>query len=60
MKKDKKLASGMAIGMAAGTLVGFFTDNVGLWLCIGLAIGAGVGSSLMKKGSNNNNDAKGT
>tara|TARA_R110002073_G_scaffold53840_4_gene138867 strand:+ start:73465 stop:73641 length:177 start_codon:yes stop_codon:yes gene_type:complete len=30
--------------------LGVLTDNLALWLSVGLAIGAGVGTSLMKQG----------
>jgi len=55
MKREKQLrfgiGSGMAIGIAIGTAIGVATDNLGLWLPVSIAIGAGVGNSLMKKGS---------
>ena len=47
MKKEKNLAKG--IGIAIGSLVVVLTGNIGLWLPVGLAIGAGVGNSLQKK-----------
>jgi len=31
-------------------LIGTLTNNIGLWLSIGIAIGAGAGTSLMKQG----------
>ena len=37
------------MGISFGTLVGIVTDNIGLWLSVGLAIGAGVGNSLAQK-----------
>lgn len=52
MRKKNPLPFGMAVGMALGTIVGFATDNIGVWLCIGLAIGGGVGNSLKKKENN--------
>ena len=50
MKKEKKLAFGVAIGIVFGTIIGVATDNIGLWLSLGIAIGAGVGTSLMQQG----------
>jgi len=47
MKKEQKLASGIAIGLLFGTIVGTLTNNIGLWLGVGIAIGAGVGNSLV-------------
>ena len=52
MKKEKKLASGIAIGLLFGTVVGVLTKNIGLWLGVGIAKGAGVGNSLMHRGNN--------
>jgi len=49
MKKNNYVAKGMAVGIAIGTAVGVATDNIGVWLCIGIALGAGIGSSRMKK-----------
>ena len=49
MKKEKKLASGIAIWLLFGTVVGGLTKNIGLWLGLGIAIGAGVGNSLMHR-----------
>ena len=51
MNKEKKLGSGIAIGIVFGTVIGVLTDNIGLWLSVGIAIGAGVGTSLMQQGS---------
>lgn len=33
----------IAIGVIAGVLVGVFTKNIGIWLPVGIAIGAGIG-----------------
>jgi len=52
MKKEKKLASGIAIELLFGTAVGVLTKNIGLWLSLGIAIGAGVGNSLMHRDNN--------
>jgi hypothetical protein len=32
----------IAFGVVFGTLVGVLTDNIGLWLAIGIAIGVGM------------------
>ena len=42
MKKEKKLASGIAIGLLFGAALGVLTKNIGLWLGVGIAIGAGL------------------
>ena len=49
MKKEKKLESGIAIGLLFGTALGVLTKNIGLWLGVGIAIGAGLGNSLMHR-----------
>ena len=49
MKKDNKREfsikeKSIAIGVVGGTLVGVLTDNIGLWLPLGIAFGAGSGA----------------
>ena len=56
MKKVNKMGQGMAMGIAFGTLVGVLTDNIGVWLCIGIAFGAGVGNTLQKRKDNDERD----
>ena len=36
--------NGAGVGMLVGVVVGALTDNVGLWISLGLCIGAGIGS----------------
>tara|TARA_B100000809_G_scaffold220512_1_gene228260 strand:+ start:411 stop:542 length:132 start_codon:yes stop_codon:yes gene_type:complete len=36
--------------------VGVATDDIRLWISVGAAIGAGVGSSLMQKGCKKENE----
>lgn len=51
MKKDNKLEPAIAIGLVFGTVIGALTDNIGLWLSLGIAIGAAFGvSSMQQKG----------
>ena len=38
--RNLEQAQGVAIGIAFGLMVGLATDNIALWLCIGVAIGA--------------------
>jgi hypothetical protein len=40
---------GLGIGLLAGIIIGSATDNVGLWIALGLCFGAGIGSVLEKK-----------
>lgn len=56
MKKKNKLASGMALGIVFRTVVGVLTKNIGLWLAVGIAIGAGVGNSQRHKAEKKNED----
>ena len=49
MKNKRPLALGMTLGVAAGSVIGVLTDNGGLWIPIGLAIGAGIGAAIRKK-----------
>ena len=50
MKIGVSPSSGMAIGIALGLMVGIATDNIALWLCIGVALGAAYeGKSKVKK-----------
>jgi len=49
MKKPKKRTltvseKQIAYGMFGGLLIGIFTDNIGLWLSLGLVFGAGYSS----------------
>jgi len=49
MKKESKLVMGMAMGAA--------TDNLGLWISLGIGIGTAIGFVLMKRGGNKDGDA---
>ena len=40
------MAMGISFGMMAGVVIGVLTDNIGLWLPIGLCLGIAVGASL--------------
>ena len=39
-----------------GAVIGLLTDNIGLWIPVGLCIGVAVGASLPKKKGNKEND----
>lgn len=39
----------MAIGIAIGSIIGVVQDNIGAWIAIGLAYGAGLGSRWNQK-----------
>jgi hypothetical protein len=44
--KESKISIGAGIGLLAGIIIGNATDNVGLWIALGLCFGAGIGSVL--------------
>lgn len=48
-KEDKIIAQFTSYGLMAGVVIGAINDNVGLWIAIGVAIGAGVGYVKMEK-----------
>lgn len=39
----------MAIGIALGAMIGVLLDNIGVWLAIGIALGAGIESRLNRE-----------
>ena len=47
--KESKISLGAGICLLAGIIIGSATDNVGLWIALGLCFGAGIGSILEKK-----------
>jgi hypothetical protein len=47
MEKLNKKGSGMAIGMLMGVAIGASTDNLGMWMAIGIAIGAGLEGTFL-------------
>lgn len=44
-----KISLGAGIGLLAGVIIGSATGNIGLWIALGLCIGAGIGTVLDKK-----------
>ena len=47
--KESKISLGAGIGLLAGIIIGSATDNIGLWIPLGLCFGAGIGTALEKK-----------
>ena len=45
---EKMAENGIAIGLIFGVIVGALTDNVGLWLSLGLCLGAAFSSNAKK------------
>lgn len=46
---DEKVVPFIAAGLMIGVLVGIVNDNIGLWISLGLAFGAGVGYTRIEK-----------
>jgi hypothetical protein len=42
--KESKISLGAGIGLIAGIIIGSATNNIGLWIALGLCFGAGIGS----------------
>ena len=53
LMKESKISLGAGIGLIAGIIIGNATDNVGLWIALGLCFGAGIGEVLKKKNQKN-------
>jgi hypothetical protein len=49
MKEQINKFSGVALGVLFGVLVGIALENIGLWICVGLAIGAAFDHTKKKK-----------
>jgi hypothetical protein len=47
--KESKISLGAGIGLLAGVIIGNATDNIGLWIALGLCFGTGIGTALEKK-----------
>ena len=46
--KESKISLGAGIGLLAGIMIGSITNNIGLWIALGLCFGAGIGTILEK------------
>jgi hypothetical protein len=49
MKEKINKFLGIPLGVLFGTLVGIALNNIGLWICLGLAIGAAVDYTKKKQ-----------
>jgi len=56
MKNEKATVLGAAFGVAIGSVIGVLTDNLGLWISLGVAIGAGIGISISQKQKKDKNN----
>lgn len=48
IEKNPKFQKILALGVAAGVVIGVLLHNVGLWVALGTAVGAGLGYTLAK------------
>ena len=46
--KESKTSIGAGIGLIAGIIIGSITNNVGLWIALGLCFGSGIALVLEK------------
>ena len=47
--KESKISIGAGIGLLPGIIIGSASENIGLWISLGLCFGAGIGTILEKK-----------
>ena len=47
--EKSKISIGAGFGLLLGIIIGSVTDNIGLWISLGLCFGAGIGTVLDKK-----------
>ena len=45
-KSNSALPMCVGLGVVGGTVIGLLTDEIGLWMPIGVAIGSGLGVAL--------------
>ena len=56
MKKENNYTKSIGIGMMIGAAVGVATDNIALWLSLGLVFGAGYGIKMQAKKDSDKKD----
>ena len=56
MQNEKTLVLGTAFVVAIGSAIGVATDNLALWISLGIAIGAAIGFVLSEKHKKDKND----
>jgi hypothetical protein len=56
MKKENNYTKSIGIGMIIGVVIGIATDNIGLWLSLGLVFGASYGKTKQAKADADKND----
>jgi len=49
MSISKEQSIGIGLGLSLGLVLGVLSENIGLWICLGLAIGAGIGQAWTVK-----------
>ncbi len=45
-KSNRTLTATIILGTVTGAEIGVATENIALWIGVGIAIGAGIGASL--------------
>jgi hypothetical protein len=55
--KDRK-GSAIAYGLMIGTTIGIFTDNLGLWISMGIIFGAAYETRIAKRNAENKKNAE--
>jgi len=56
MKKENKLSLVITLGVGVVTAIGITTNDLGLWIALGVAVSVGVGTNLIQKNSKKTND----
>lgn len=56
MKKENNYTKGIGIGMIIGAAIGVATDNIALWLSLGIVFGAGYAKTKQAKEDSHKND----
>lgn len=49
MKYGKTTSRGTGIGIIVGVVIGFLTDNYGLWIALGLVFGTSIGATIERR-----------
>ncbi|WP_299122821.1 hypothetical protein [uncultured Winogradskyella sp.] len=56
MKKESNYTKSIGIGMIIGAAIGLTTDNIALWLSLGLVFGAGYAKTKQAKEDSHKKD----
>ena len=53
MTSEKKIGFGIITGLVFGIIIGLSLNNLPLWIGVGIALGAGIGSTFKLKNTLN-------